>query len=117
HRAHHRARRQGAAHPLQLPLPIQRSVEERGTEEEARLHDGVSRYGRGRHRGHALSTIPGMSKKLMLLCALLIALPLYADTTLPDLFRKAKEEFSAGDYKQSLADFDLLDNASRKAGY
>ena len=58
-----------------------------------------------------------MSKKLMLLCAVLLALPLYADTTLPDLFRKAKDEFSAGDYKQSLADFDLLDNASRKAGY
>src|SRR5437763_14413029 len=36
--------------------------------------------------------------------------------TLPQIFNQAKNEFSAGNYKQSLADFDLLDAESRKPG-
>jgi len=40
-----------------------------------------------------------------------------AEPTLPELFTRAKNEFGAGDYKASLADFELLDAASRKAGF
>lgn len=44
-------------------------------------------------------------------CALLLVAGsvVAAETTLPDLFKRAKEEFAAGDYKRSLADFDQLD--------
>jgi len=44
-----------------------------------------------------------------------ILLTLFA-ATLPEIFNQAKSEFSAGNYKQSLADFDLLDAESRKPG-
>src|SRR5438094_289811 len=44
-----------------------------------------------------------------------IVLTLFA-ATLPQIFNQAKNEFSVGNYKQSLADFDLLDAESRKPG-
>jgi GWxTD domain-containing protein len=40
-----------------------------------------------------------------------------ADPTLPDLFKRAKDEFAHGDYQHSLADFELLDTNSAKAGF
>ncbi|MEA2327402.1 MAG: hypothetical protein QOE68_2361, partial [Thermoanaerobaculia bacterium] len=40
-----------------------------------------------------------------------------ADITLPDLFKRAKEKFAAGDYKSSLADFDQLDATSARPGF
>ena len=40
-----------------------------------------------------------------------------ADPTLPELFNRGKNAFGSGDYKASLADFDLLDVASRKPGF
>jgi GWxTD domain-containing protein len=40
-----------------------------------------------------------------------------ADPTLPELFKRAKEKFSSGDYKGSLADFELLDTYSARAGF
>src|SRR2546421_9747495 len=51
----------------------------------------------------------------MLKLAASILLTLFA-ATLPEIFNQAKNEFSAGNYKQSLADFDLLDSESRKPG-
>src|SRR5712671_6700609 len=39
-----------------------------------------------------------------------------ADITLPDLFKRAKDEFSAGSYQKSLADFEMLDTASAQPG-
>jgi len=39
-----------------------------------------------------------------------------ADLSLPDLFKRAKEKFAAGDYKSSLADFDQLDTLTNKPG-
>jgi GWxTD domain-containing protein len=56
----------------------------------------------------------------MLSCvALLIsAAPLFAaDQSLPELFKLAKEKFAAGDYKSSLAYFELLDAESAKPGF
>jgi len=40
-----------------------------------------------------------------------------ADPSLPDLFKRAKERFAAGDYKTSLSDFELLDTNSAQPGY
>ena len=40
-----------------------------------------------------------------------------ADLTLPDLFKRAKDEFAKGDYQHSLADFELLDATSAKPGF
>src|SRR5260370_25004642 len=40
-----------------------------------------------------------------------------ADIALPDLFKRAKEEFGKGDYQHSLTDFDLLDSTSAKPGF
>src|ERR1051325_698322 len=45
-----------------------------------------------------------------------LVLSLFA-ITLPELFKQAKDEFSAGNYKQSLADFDALDAESQKPGF
>jgi GWxTD domain-containing protein len=60
-------------------------------------------------------------KTLRLLCAALLLLitcsVLAADPTLPELFKRAKEKFSTGDYKGSLADFDLLDKNSSQPGF
>jgi GWxTD domain-containing protein len=50
---------------------------------------------------------------LLLLAAVVFA----ADIALPDLFKRAKEEFAAGDYKKSLADFELLDTTSARSEY
>ncbi|MGA8809602.1 MAG: GWxTD domain-containing protein, partial [Thermoanaerobaculia bacterium] len=52
-------------------------------------------------------------------CALLLLVAgnvFAADLSLPDLFKRAKEEFAAGDYKRSLADFDQLDAITNKPG-
>ncbi len=40
-----------------------------------------------------------------------------ADPTLPELFKRAKDKFASGDYKASLADFELLDVNSAKPGF
>ena len=53
----------------------------------------------------------------LLAAALLAPVLLAADVPLPELFARAKAEFGSGNYKESLADFDLLDATSRKAGY
>jgi GWxTD domain-containing protein len=45
-----------------------------------------------------------------------LALTLFA-ATLPEMFKQAKDEYAAGNYKQSLADFDALDKESRKPGF
>jgi len=60
-------------------------------------------------------------KQLQSLCASLLLFitcsAFAADPTLPELFKRAKDEFSAGDYKASLADFELLDTNSAKPGF
>src|SRR5687768_9978018 len=62
-----------------------------------------------------------MSKiSLALILALILALlvvPLGAAATLPEIFKQAKDAFGRGDYKRSLADFELLDSESRKPGF
>ena len=40
-----------------------------------------------------------------------------ADPSLPDLFKRAKEKFAAGDNKGSLSDFELLDTNSAQPGF
>jgi GWxTD domain-containing protein len=40
-----------------------------------------------------------------------------ADLTLPELFKRAKDEFAAGSYQRSLTDFDQLDSTSAKPGF
>src|SRR4051795_11048861 len=40
-----------------------------------------------------------------------------ADPTLPELFKRAKDKFASADYRGSLADFELLDTNSAKAGF
>jgi GWxTD domain-containing protein len=40
-----------------------------------------------------------------------------ADPTLPELFKHAKDTFAAGDYKSSLAYFELLDSKSARPGF
>jgi len=40
-----------------------------------------------------------------------------ADPTLPELFKRAKDKFASGDFKGSLADFELLDTNSSKPGF
>jgi GWxTD domain-containing protein len=42
---------------------------------------------------------------------------LAGDVALPDLFKRAKDKFAAGDYKSSLADFDQLDAMSAGPGF
>lgn len=49
-------------------------------------------------------------------CLLFAASAFAADQTLPTLFKRAKDEFNAGDYAASLADFQLLDTASARPG-
>jgi len=60
-------------------------------------------------------------KTLQPLCAALLLLltcsAFAADPTLPELFKRAKEKFAAGDYKGSLADFELLDKNSSQPGF
>jgi len=60
-------------------------------------------------------------KTLQPLCAALLLLitcsAFAADPTLPELFKRGKEKFAAGDYKGSLADFDLLDKNSSEPGF
>lgn len=40
-----------------------------------------------------------------------------ADPTLPELFKRAKDAFAAGDFKSSLGYFELLDSESAKPGF
>jgi GWxTD domain-containing protein len=58
-----------------------------------------------------------MSKIALALVLALLIVPLCAAATLPEIFKQAKDEFTRGDYKQSLADFDLLDSESQKPGF
>src|SRR4051795_6864319 len=55
-------------------------------------------------------------KTLQSLCAVLLLFitcnTIAADPTLPELFKRAKDKFASGDYKGSLADFELLDTTS-----
>lgn len=57
----------------------------------------------------------------VLCCTSLLLLPgavsFAADVSLPDLFKRAKDEFAAGSYQRSLTDFDLLDSTSAKPGF
>lgn len=59
-------------------------------------------------------------KQLRVLCCssllLFVGALFAADPTLPELFKRAKDTFAAGDYKSSLAYFDLLDSESAKPG-
>ena len=48
---------------------------------------------------------------------LFIASTAFADASLPEMFRQAKEEFTRGNYKLSLAQFDKIDFESRKPGF
>jgi GWxTD domain-containing protein len=48
---------------------------------------------------------------------LLTASVFAADTSLPQMFRQAKDKFTAGDYKSSLADLDALDAMSAQPGH
>jgi GWxTD domain-containing protein len=60
-------------------------------------------------------------KHFRVLCCssmLLLTLSVFAaDITLPDLFKRAKDEFAAGSYQRSLTDFELLDSTSAKPGF
>jgi GWxTD domain-containing protein len=59
-------------------------------------------------------------KQLRVLCCfsllLFVGSVFAADPTLPELFKRAKDTFAAGDYKSSLAYFELLDTESAKPG-
>jgi len=58
--------------------------------------------------------------KRFLCCASLLlfaATSFAADLPLPELFKRAKDEFAAGRYKESLADFELLDTNSARPGF
>jgi len=59
-------------------------------------------------------------KQLRILCCssllLFAGVSLAADISLPDLFKRAKEEFAKGDYQRSYSDFDLLDTTSAQPG-
>src|SRR5438552_2180926 len=57
-----------------------------------------------------------MLKNALLLLTGFLIVPLCAAATLPEIFKQAKDEYAAGEYKKSLADFELLDAASRKPG-
>jgi len=62
-----------------------------------------------------------MKRLRILPCAVLLSFftvtVFAADPSLPDLFKRAKEKFAAGDYKGSLSDFELLDTNSAKPGF
>src|SRR5215210_7683418 len=55
--------------------------------------------------------------RALALAVLVTAAAFAAEPTLPELFTRAKSEFGAANYKASLASFDQLDTASRKAGF
>src|SRR5258708_4960209 len=58
--------------------------------------------------------------KRFICCASLLlfaAISFAADLPLPELFKRAKDEFAAGRYKESLADFELLDTNSARPGF
>ncbi len=61
-----------------------------------------------------------MNRLRVLCCTLLLvstAAVVAADVTLPELFKRAKDRFAAGDYKGSLADFELLDTTSAEPAH
>jgi GWxTD domain-containing protein len=61
-----------------------------------------------------------MKRLTFLLCAFLLFVGnsvIAADPTLPELFKRAKDKFSAADYRGSLADFELLDANSARPGF
>jgi GWxTD domain-containing protein len=54
-----------------------------------------------------------MTRPRILACVALLLIACSAvAATLPELFKRAKDKFAAGDYKGSLADFELLDTTS-----
>jgi GWxTD domain-containing protein len=59
-------------------------------------------------------------RRLGVLCCssllLFVSAVFAADPALPELFKQAKDKFAAGDYKSSLAYFELLDTESAKPG-
>jgi GWxTD domain-containing protein len=62
-----------------------------------------------------------MRRLRVLSCAVLltfsVASAFAADASLPDIFKRAKDKFAAGDNKGSLADFELLDKTSAQPGF
>jgi GWxTD domain-containing protein len=61
-----------------------------------------------------------MNRMRIFCCAtllLLTASAFAADPSLPQLFKQAKDKFTAGDYKSSLADLDALDALSAEPGH
>ena len=62
-----------------------------------------------------------MKRSRILSCAVLLSFftitVFAADPSLPDLFKRAKEKFAAGDHRGSLSDFELLDTNSAKPGF
>lgn len=57
------------------------------------------------------------SLPLFFVLLLMTTAALAADVSLPELFERAKAEFAKGDYKRSLADFELLDTTSAQPSY
>jgi GWxTD domain-containing protein len=62
-----------------------------------------------------------MKRLHVLSCAVVlsfsVASAFAADPSLPELFKRAKDKFAAGDHKGSLADFELLDRNSALTGF
>ena len=61
-----------------------------------------------------------MNRMRILCCTTLLlvtAAVFAADPSLPQMFKQAKDKFTAGDYKSSLADLDALDAMSAQPGY
>jgi GWxTD domain-containing protein len=62
-----------------------------------------------------------MRRLRVLSCAVLltfsVASAFAADPSLPEIFKRAKDKFAAGDNKGSLADFELLDKTSAQSGF
>jgi GWxTD domain-containing protein len=61
-----------------------------------------------------------MKQLTLRLCTILLLIStsvIAADLTLPELFKRAKDEFARGDFQKSFADFELLDATSAKPGF
>jgi GWxTD domain-containing protein len=56
-------------------------------------------------------------RSLCVVLALVTCNVFAADPTLPELFKRAKDEFAAGSYQRSLTDFELLDSNSARPGF
>src|SRR4051812_49182010 len=61
-----------------------------------------------------------MNRMRILCCTTLLLITanvFAADISLPQMFKQAKDKFTAGDYKSSLADLDALDALSAQPGH